>query len=158
MPYVRPSRFGQTAQSRADSIPLGQCHVVEIQRTHCRPSVVNPRMVRVAGTTMISFSRSLTSLRVRIRTGRRLSGSRNVYQRISPRFNRNPPSPQRPRQAAVRLRRTRRAKEVWNGKRMRRRLVASRSTSAVALVLEGAGSRPREGYHQPSKLWASLEF
>ena len=43
-----------------------------------------PRMVRVAGTTMISFSESMTSVRVSRSTGRRLSGKANVYQRISP--------------------------------------------------------------------------
>ena len=41
-------------------------------------------MVRVAGTTMISFSESMTSARVSRSTGRRLSGKANVYQRISP--------------------------------------------------------------------------
>jgi hypothetical protein len=34
-----PSRFRQATQSRADSIPLRQCHVVEIQRSHCRHTV-----------------------------------------------------------------------------------------------------------------------
>ena len=43
-------------------------------------SVVRPLIVRVAGATMISFRRSITVFRVRIRTGRRLSGKRNVYQ------------------------------------------------------------------------------
>ena len=55
-------------------------------------SVVRPRIVRVAGTTMISFNWSVTSFRARIRTGRRLSGRRNVYHRTSPRFNRHPPT------------------------------------------------------------------
>jgi len=49
-------------------------------------SVASPRMVRVTGATMISASCSMTVSRVRSRTGRRLSGGRNVYQRISPRF------------------------------------------------------------------------
>lgn len=121
-------------------------------------SVVNPRIVRVAGTTMISFRRSMTSSRVRIRTGRRLSGSRNVYQRILPRLNRYPPSPRRPKQAARRPRKTRRAKVARTGRRMRRRPVASQSTAAAAHVLAASGSRPTEGYRQPSKLWPSLEF
>src|SRR5258708_11630043 len=49
-------------------------------------SVASPRMVRVTGATMISPSCSMTASRVRSSTGRRLSGGRNVYQRISPRF------------------------------------------------------------------------
>src|SRR4051812_26387131 len=50
-----------------------------------RTSVSIPRMVRVAGTTMISFNASMTSSRVRTSTGRRLSGAANMYHRISPR-------------------------------------------------------------------------
>ena len=50
-----------------------------------RTSVERPRIVRVAGTAMISFSVSITASRVRRSTGRRLSGDANVYQRISPR-------------------------------------------------------------------------
>jgi hypothetical protein len=38
------------------------------------------------GAAMISPSCSMTASRVRKSTGRRLSGGRNVYQRISPRF------------------------------------------------------------------------
>jgi hypothetical protein len=44
-----------------------------------------PRIVRVAGTTMTSFKLGSIASRDRSRTGRRLSGSANVYQRISPR-------------------------------------------------------------------------
>jgi hypothetical protein len=33
-PHFNPSRFRQTAQSRADSIPPRECHVIEIQRAH----------------------------------------------------------------------------------------------------------------------------
>jgi len=55
-------------------------------------SEAKPRIVRVAGTTIISFRRSITSSRVRISTGRRLSGARNVYQRISPRLTARSPS------------------------------------------------------------------
>jgi hypothetical protein len=39
-PHFNPSRFRQTAQSRADSIPLRECHVIEIQRAHCWHTVV----------------------------------------------------------------------------------------------------------------------
>jgi len=49
-------------------------------------SVAKPRTVLVTGTTINSFRFPITSLRVRIITGRRLSGSRNVYHRISPRL------------------------------------------------------------------------
>jgi hypothetical protein len=49
-------------------------------------SVSGPRTVRVTGTATISPSCSITSSRVRSRIGRRLSGGRNAYQRISPRF------------------------------------------------------------------------
>src|SRR6266496_2409847 len=48
-------------------------------------SVASPRIVRVAGTTISSLSVSITVERVSSRTGRRLSGAANVYQRISPR-------------------------------------------------------------------------
>jgi hypothetical protein len=49
-------------------------------------ALASPRIVRVTGAAMISPSYSMTALRVRSSTGRRLSGGRNVYQRISPRF------------------------------------------------------------------------
>jgi hypothetical protein len=65
-------------------------------------SLDKPRMVRVAGTAMISFNWSITSFRVRIRTGRRLSGTRNVYHWISPRFTKCAPSLRHPRQAVLR--------------------------------------------------------
>jgi hypothetical protein len=39
-----------------------------------KSSVVSPRMVLIAGTTITSFKRSMTLSRVRISTGRRLSG------------------------------------------------------------------------------------
>jgi len=97
-------------------------------------SVVNPRMVRVAGATMISFSRSMTSFRVRIKTGRRLSGSRNVYQRISPRFAPHPPNHLRPKRAAPRPPKTRRAKVVGTGKRARPHPAARQSTAADVRV------------------------
>lgn len=41
MPHFNPSRLRQAAQSRTDSIPLRQCHVIEIQRAHCRHTVVS---------------------------------------------------------------------------------------------------------------------
>ena len=47
-------------------------------------SVRNPRMVRVTGATMISFSRSMTSSRVSSRTGGRLLGRRNVPSDLRP--------------------------------------------------------------------------
>ena len=63
-------------------------HVTGIPSSVVRTtSVLRPRIVRVTGATMISFRRSITSLRVRIRIGRRLSGTRKVYQRISPGFH-----------------------------------------------------------------------
>src|SRR5439155_11590399 len=62
-------------------------------------SVLSPRIVRVTGATMISFKCSNTSFRVRIKTGRRLSGGRNVYHRISPRLNRPPPNLRHPTKA-----------------------------------------------------------
>ena len=88
--YFHPSPLYQTAQDGTNSIPLRQRHVIEIQsacgrhsvlRRHA--SVVSPRMVRVAGTTMISFRRSITSSRVRTKTGQRLSGRRNVPADLS---------------------------------------------------------------------------
>jgi hypothetical protein len=165
-PHLNPSRFRQTAQSRADSIPLRECHMIEIQRAHCWHGVISGQDYfrrqssnrRVAGTTMTSFRRSMSSLRVRMRTGRRSSGSRNVYQRISRRLNRYPPTPRHPNQAARRPQKTRRAKVVRTGKRMRRRPVVSQSTAEVAHVLGEVRSRPAVGYRQPSKLWPSLEF
>ena len=63
----------------------GACH----RHSSCSvngTSVDNPWIVGVAGTTIISLRCPMTSSRLRIRTGRRLSASRNVYQRISPRF------------------------------------------------------------------------
>ena len=44
-----------------------------------------PRIVRVAGTTITSFKLDSAKSRDKRSTGRRLSGSANVYQRISPR-------------------------------------------------------------------------
>jgi hypothetical protein len=49
-------------------------------------SVSSPRIVRVTGAATISPSWSMTASLVSRSTGRRLSGGRNVYQRISPRF------------------------------------------------------------------------
>ena len=63
-----------------------------------------------------AFHSLSTSFRVRTRTGRRLSGSRKVYQRISPRFIPDRPSPLRPRQALPRPPRTHRAKAARTGK------------------------------------------
>ena len=48
-------------------------------------SVAKPRIVRVAGTTISSLMWPAIVSRVSISTGRRLSGLRNVYHRISPR-------------------------------------------------------------------------
>jgi hypothetical protein len=39
-PHFNPSRFRQTAQSRADSIPLRQGHVIEIQCAQCWHTVI----------------------------------------------------------------------------------------------------------------------
>ena len=64
-----------------------------------RTSLVSPRIVRVIGTTIISLSWSITSVRVSRRTGRRLSGARYAYQRISPLLNRNPPNRPHPNRA-----------------------------------------------------------
>src|SRR6185503_1564173 len=61
-------------------------------------SVASARIVRVIGTTMISLRESITSSRVRISTGRRLSGRANVYHRISPRLTQIPPSRLHPMQ------------------------------------------------------------
>jgi hypothetical protein len=49
------------------------------------PILSSPRMVRVTGTTMISFSERTTKSRASSSTGRLLSGAANAYQRISPR-------------------------------------------------------------------------
>lgn len=83
-------------------------------------SVGRPRIVRVAGTTIISFRRSITSLRVRIRTGRRLSGRRNVYQRISPRLKPRSPNLHYPRRGDLRLRKTLQDWVEWPHKRKNR--------------------------------------
>jgi hypothetical protein len=56
-------RVSKIAQHRTDSAPLRQGDVIEVQRTGGwhpsltvkTTSVVNPRIVRVAGATMISF-------------------------------------------------------------------------------------------------------
>jgi hypothetical protein len=40
-PHFNPSRFWQTAESRADSIPLRECYVIEIQRAHCWHTVIS---------------------------------------------------------------------------------------------------------------------
>jgi len=69
-----------------------------------RTSVSRPRTVRVIGTTMISLRRGRTSSRVRTSTGRRLSGRRKVYQRISPRITRRSPSRRHPTRADPRPR------------------------------------------------------
>jgi hypothetical protein len=68
IPHFSPSRFYQTAQDRTNSTPLRQRHVIEIKRARGRHPVGNaqdylscqPSDVRVAGTTMISFSRPMT--------------------------------------------------------------------------------------------------
>jgi len=73
-PSPETPRRGRRARARAR--PPGRVSTT---------SVEIPRMVRVAGTTMISFKESMIPSRVRSRTGRRLSGLANVYQRISPR-------------------------------------------------------------------------
>ena len=89
-------------------------------------SVANPRIVRVAGATTTSFNRSSTSSRVRMRTGRRLSGRRNVYQRISPRFKPRSPSPHPPKPTLPRLRKTPQWWAVSRGRGKRRRLAVWR--------------------------------
>jgi hypothetical protein len=68
--------------------------VVEVERTLRGHSIrrgkhhlaVEPRIVRVAGTTMISLTASMIASRVSTKTGRRLSGAAKVYQRTSPRL------------------------------------------------------------------------
>jgi hypothetical protein len=69
-------------------------------------------IVRVAGTTITSLSRSIISLRVRINTGRRLSGGLNVYHVTSPPFNPIPPNRRLPRQSVLHQSRTRHAGEA----------------------------------------------
>ena len=107
---------------------------------------------------MTSFSRSMTSLRVRIRTGRRLSGSRNVYQRISPRLTPHPPSPLRPKQVVPHPPKTRRAKVVWTGKRWRLRRAARQSIAANVRVPATSTTRPAEECHRPLESWPLIAF
>ena len=71
---------------------MSEPDVIEVQRTADGQAVlgrehdlISPRIVRVAGTTMISLIESMTVSRVRSKTGLRLSGWANVYHRISPR-------------------------------------------------------------------------
>ena len=40
-PHFNPSRFRQTAQSRADSISLRECHVIEVECAHCWHTVIS---------------------------------------------------------------------------------------------------------------------
>src|SRR5690606_31355955 len=55
-------------------------------------SVGMSRIVEVMGAMMMPVSTSSAESRVSTRTGRRLSGGRNVYQRTSPRFTMLPPT------------------------------------------------------------------
>jgi hypothetical protein len=48
------------------------------------------RIVEVMGATVTEFSTAMAESRVRISTGRRLSGVLNVYQQTSPRFKTHP--------------------------------------------------------------------
>ena len=48
------------------------------------------RIVEVMGAIVIELSTGIAELRVRIKTGRRLSGCLNVYQQMSPRFTWRP--------------------------------------------------------------------
>jgi hypothetical protein len=108
-------------------------------------SVDNPRIVRVTGATMTLFKRSTTSSRVRIRTGRRLSGALNVYHRISPRFNRRPPNLQSPTLTVHRRTRIPHLGEVARGRlpdRLQR--VVHRSVEAGVGVLGLIGNRSGE--------------
>jgi len=106
--------------------------------------VVSPRMVRVMGTTMISFRRSMTSSRVSRRTGRRLSGGRNAYQRIWPRLTQTAPSLAHPRPAVPGPPRTRRVKAGQPGRRKRHRPATLLAVSSVRAPL-AAMTQPREG-------------
>jgi hypothetical protein len=112
-------------------------------------SVVNPRIVRVAGATMISFRRSITPSRVRIRTGRRLSGSRNVYHRISPRLNQRSPSPLLPTRVVRHPRKTLHARAVSTCKGIRHCLAGRLSDAQDGAVPPGAEPPPMEGYRLP---------
>lgn len=109
--YTERCRSGPAAPTRYDrSSPP---HAAGMPSSSVRStSVLSPRMVRVTGATIISFRLSITSSRVSTRTGRRLSGSRKVYQRISPRINGTLP---------IHLRPTRSIRLRW---KTRRRLVA----------------------------------
>ncbi len=106
-------------------------------------AVARPRMVRVTGTTMTSLRWSMTSLRVRIRTGRRLSGSRNVYQRISPRFKRSPPNRRSPTREVRHRLRILRFEEAGRGRhRYRSPEDDWRAAGAAGVALRAKGDRP----------------
>lgn len=121
-------------------------------------SVVSPLIIRVAGATMISLRRSITSLRVRIRTGRRLSGKPNVYQRISPRFNRCSPSPRLPRQAIPHRTKTHRAEVGLTDRRIRFLAPARKSDAGAARVRWALTRQPAEECRRQSELCPSLKI
>ena len=78
---LRDHRFGSAPRTSSGASCLGSEHTVpslDVSTT----SVARPRIARVIGTTMISLSTSAASFRAKIKTGQRLSRSRNVYQRI----------------------------------------------------------------------------
>ncbi len=111
-PHFNPSRLYQTTQHWTDSILLRQRHMIEIQRARHRHPVTGRQHDLSRQSTNCSSRPRDDDLvkpvddviRVRTRTGRRLSGSRKVYQRISPRFNLYPPIPLRPKRADLRPR------------------------------------------------------
>ena len=73
--WLLPAVARSSRRQSGDGIPSS-----EVSTT----SVARPRIVRVTGAAMTSPSWSITASRVSSRTGRRLSGGRNVYHRISP--------------------------------------------------------------------------
>ena len=154
---TRPGQCGSAAPERRgqNSARMPLAYRLPSSR---RPRSSSPRMVRAAGATIVLFRRSMTSFLLRIRTGRRLTGSRNVYQRISPRFDRDPPSPQRPKLAARRLSKTRRVKLALSYKWTHLIPVAMLSTAADALVPEPAMKPPAEGCRLPLKPFPSSVF
>lgn len=114
-------------------------------------SVESPRMVRATGTAIISFKRSMTSSRVRIRTGRRLSGWRNVYQRISPRFKKCSPSLRRPRQGDPLSRKTHQSPAGSRHSSQNRQTIVWRSGTTSGYALAGPRLPRGARFPRPSR-------
>jgi len=123
------NRLAEPGEALAEAISLAQRNVIEVDRAWRRHAVLTRDEVidHLNEIIVAPVTRTIRGLTTEV-PGRRLSGSRKVYQRISPRINGTDPIPQLPKPSVRPHRRTHRGSAAQPGKQMHLSREAGRST------------------------------